>query len=325
MGFLRFIGFSGVRAWQGFWRNAMMSLATTATVVLMLVLLSGLFIVISGLNSGLQFIESKVGVTAELVGEPEQPDLTTDQLNALLDYTKSLPGVASVTYVSPAMAMERLKEVYAQRGQKLDLGESGANIKLYASIEVSLNDPSASESVANALANRQEVVQITTKQAAVDKLIGIINVIRTVGLVAITLVGLTVLFMIVNTIRIAVYARASEIEIMRLVGASDSFIRWPFILEGILCGLLGALVAIGMVAIVWDPDPAGPLQRLPDARRGRSAVPRHAFRAAAGGRPGRRCGGLLDQRAVVPDRLGPPRIAVARAPGTEPGAVSESQ
>ena len=59
--------------------------------------------------------------------------------------------------------------------------------------------------------------------------------------------------MIVNTIRIAVYSRSSEIEIMRLVGASDSFIRWPFILEGVLCGLIGALVAIGAVAAVWDP------------------------------------------------------------------------
>jgi len=251
--FFRFIGFSAVRAWQGFWRNAMMSLATTATVVLMLVLLSGLFIVVSGLNSGLQFIESKVGVTAELVGEPDQPDLTTDQLDTLITFTRSLPGVDTVTYVSPAMAMQRLKQVYAQRGQQLDLGESGGNIKLYASIEVSLTDPSYSESVASALSDRSEVVQITTKQASVDKLISVINVIRTVGLVAITLVGLTVLFMIVNTIRIAVYARANEIEIMRLVGASDSFIRWPFILEGILCGLLGALVAIGMVAIVWDP------------------------------------------------------------------------
>ena len=66
MGFLRFIGFSVIRAWQGFWRNAMMSLATTATVVLMLVLLSGLYIVITGLNIGLSFIESKVGVTARL-------------------------------------------------------------------------------------------------------------------------------------------------------------------------------------------------------------------------------------------------------------------
>ena len=67
LGFLRFCGFSVVRAWQGFWRNAMMSLAATATVILMLVLLSGLFIVLTGLNSGIDFIERKVGVTAELV------------------------------------------------------------------------------------------------------------------------------------------------------------------------------------------------------------------------------------------------------------------
>src|SRR5207253_8474189 len=101
MGFLRFIGFSVIRAWQGFWRNAMMSLATTATVVLMLVLLSGLYIVITGLNSGLSFIESKVGVTAQLVGPPDQPPLTDSQIAALLAYTRGLPGVKDVSYVSP--------------------------------------------------------------------------------------------------------------------------------------------------------------------------------------------------------------------------------
>ncbi|HEY4768936.1 MAG TPA: FtsX-like permease family protein, partial [Candidatus Limnocylindria bacterium] len=85
------------------------------------------------------------------------------------------------------------------------------------------------------------------------KLLGIIGVIRTAGIAALALVGLTVLFMIVNMIRIAVYSRSSEIEIMRLVGASDSFIRWPFIFEGILCGLLGAVITILMVAVAWDP------------------------------------------------------------------------
>ncbi|SRR6266566_2586230 len=254
MGFLRFIGFSVIRAWQGFWRNAMMSLATTATVVLMLVLLSGLYIVITGLNSGLSFIESKVGVTAQLVGPPDQKALTDDQLATLIAYTRGLPGVRDVSYVSPDEAMQRLKDVYAARGQTLDLGNDPQNrITIYASIEIQLTDPNMGEPVAAALRDRQEVVQITTKQDELDKLVGVINVVRTVGLVAIALVGLTVLFMIVNTIRIAVYSRSGEIEIMRLVGASDSFIRWPFILEGILCGLIGALVAIGLVAIVWDP------------------------------------------------------------------------
>ena len=246
MAFARFVGFSVVRAWQGFWRNAMMSLAATATVVLMLVLLSGLFIVLTGLNSGIDFIESKVGVTAELVD-----DLPTATRDGLIADIKQLPGVIGVDYVSPAEAFRRLQDSFASQGKKLETG--GANIKLQATLEIQLADPSFASSVGNALGERSQVTKITTQQEQIDKLLGIINVIRTAGLVAVGLVGLTVLFMIVNTIRIAVYSRANEIEIMRLVGASDSFIRWPFILEGIMCGLIGAVVALVLVAIVWDP------------------------------------------------------------------------
>jgi cell division transport system permease protein len=248
MPFLRFIGFSVVRAWQGFWRNAMMSLAATATVVLMLVLLAGLFIVITGLNAGLEFIESKVAVTARLVD-----NLSEARRERLIDEVESLPGVASVDYVSPAAAMQRLEDSYREIGRELDLGDPDSEISIFASLEISLSDPDASGSVGRALSENDDVERVLTKQAEYDTLLGIINVIRTVGLVGIGLVGLTVLFMIINTIRIAVYSRAGEIEIMRLVGASDSFIRWPFILEGILCGLIGALVTIVLVAAVWDP------------------------------------------------------------------------
>ncbi len=248
MGFIRFIGFTAVRAWQGFWRNAMMSLAATATVVLMLVLLSGLYIVLSGMNAGLEYIESKVAVTAQLVD-----NLTSLEREALIADVEQQPGVREVTYVSPTMAMQRLREVYRERGEELDLGGAEGNIKLYSSLEIALEEPEYSAPVGSFLAERTEVERIITKQAEYDKLLGIINLIRTVGLVAIALVGLTVLFMIVNTIRIAVYSRSNEIEIMRLVGASDGFIRWPFILEGVLCGLIGAIVAIVLVAIVWEP------------------------------------------------------------------------
>ncbi len=246
MGFLRFIGFSIVRAWQGFWRNAMMSLAATATVILMLALLAALFIVISGLNSGLEFIESKVAVTVRLVD-----DLPDADREALIDEVEALPGVASVLYVTPEEAMRRLRDYYHDAGQELDTG--GATITLYESLEISLSDPDAAGDVATALSDHPGVERIVTKQAEYDALLGIINVIRNVGIGIVVLVGLTVLFMIINTIRIAVYSRAGEIEIMRLVGASDSFIRWPFILEGILCGLIGAGVTILAVAGAWNP------------------------------------------------------------------------
>jgi len=247
VGFVRFIGFTIVRAWQGFWRNAMMSLAATATVVLMLVLLAALFIVISGLNAGLAFIESKVAVTAQL-----EDGTSGGQREELTAEIEAMPGVASVEYVSPTDAMQRLREAYEATGRKLDLGTS-TNITLFASLEINLTDPNASGAVVDALSDHAHIERIITKQAEYDTLLGIINVIRTVGIVAVGLVALTVLFMIINTIRIAVFSRAGEIEIMRLVGASDAFIRWPFILEGILCGLVGALITIVIVAAVWDP------------------------------------------------------------------------
>ena len=248
MPFLRFIGFSIVRAWQGFWRNAMMSLAATATVILMLVLLSALFIVITGLNAGLEFIEGKVAVTARL-----DDGLSQAARERLIEEVEAYPGVESVEYVSPAVAMDRLRQSYIEVGRELDLGDPDSKITIFASLEISLADADASGDVAAALTTHDDVDRVLTKQTEYDALLGIINVIRTVGLVGIGLVGLTVLFMIINTIRIAVYSRANEIEIMRLVGASDSFIRWPFILEGVLCGLAGAIVTIVLAAVVWDP------------------------------------------------------------------------
>lgn len=246
MGFLRFLGFTVVRAGQGFWRNKMMSLAATATVILMLVLLSGLVIVLGGLNSGLAYIESKVGVTARLVD-----GLAPEAVDQLVAEVSGLPGVASVEYVSPEEAMRRLEQAYAARGQTLETG--GSDISLYASIEVALTDPAAATSVSAALGERPEIERITTNQEQYDKLLGVTNVVRLAGLSAMILVGLTVVFMIVNMIRIAVFSRSREIEIMRLVGASDAFIRWPFIMEGMLCGLLGAVFTVLLVALVWGP------------------------------------------------------------------------
>src|ERR671914_505277 len=125
MPFLRFAGFTVVRAWQGFWRNAVMSLAATATVILMLVLLAALLIVLAGLDSGLRFIESKVEVTAELRDNIDRPSR-----QRLIERIEAMPEVTEIEYVSPDEAFRRLREAARAQGRVVDTG--GAQIELQA-------------------------------------------------------------------------------------------------------------------------------------------------------------------------------------------------
>ncbi len=100
------------------------------------------------------------------------------------------------------------------------------------------------------------VDQVKEQQTTVDSLLTITNVLSTAGTVVLFVIAFIVLFIIVNTIRLAVVARAEEIEIMRLVGASDAFIRWPFVFEGAMVGLLGAALTLGLLYRRGGPDRA---------------------------------------------------------------------
>ena len=110
---ISFVAFSLRRAWQGFWRNAVMSLAATATMVFMLVLLSGFFVVLTGLNAGLEFVEQKVQIVADV-----KDSATTPAIEALTARTAALPEVASVEYVSSGEALRRFQERLRQQGRE---------------------------------------------------------------------------------------------------------------------------------------------------------------------------------------------------------------
>lgn len=240
---LSFVAFSLKGAWQGFWRNAVMSLAATATMVLMLVLLSAFFVVLSGLDAGLQFVEQKVQVVAEL--RDDAPDLKIAQLKQDIS---ALPEVATVEYIDKATALAQFKQRMAEQGRE-DLTQYLDSNPLPASLNITLKDPHDFGSVVQVLQARTDVVQTVEQvQDLVDRVLTVTNLLRTIGLVLLALVGLTVLFIIINTIRLAVVARSEEIEIMRLVGASDAFIRWPFIFEGAMVGLFGALITLMLLA-----------------------------------------------------------------------------
>jgi cell division transport system permease protein len=246
---LTFVLFSMRRAWQGFWRNALMSLAATLTMVLMLLLLAGFFILQSVLLASLSFVEQKVEVVAYV-----QMNSTQAQVDTLVAKLQAMPEVASVEFISRDEALLRFREAQAAQGRE-DLTTYLEANPLYASVNVKLRAPSDLQAVTEALkpANEPIVRNVLNIQALVDRVVTVTTFVRTAGVAMVTIVGMIVLFIIVNTIRLAVVARAEEIEIMRLVGASDAFIRWPFVFEGALVGLLGALVTLGLLAAGSDP------------------------------------------------------------------------
>jgi cell division transport system permease protein len=242
-----FIAFSLRRAWQGFWRNALMSLAATATMVLMLVLLAGFWIIQTGLLSALDFTESKVEVVANINLDATPADIATLEANI-----RAMPEVAGTTFVSREEALARFQQSMKDQGRE-DLTKYLDTNPLTASEEVKLHDPSFSKTVADALRQQPAVRNVLDTKDTAQNVKTVTDILRTAGSIILLVIAVIVLFIIVNTIRLAVFARAEEIEIMRLVGASDAFIRWPFVFEGAMVGLLGAAITLGGLSLLSEP------------------------------------------------------------------------
>jgi cell division transport system permease protein len=244
---ISFLAFSVSRAWQSFWRNAAMSLAATATMTLMLLLLSGFWIVQAGLLAGLEFVEQKVQVVADL------RDGTTDSQVAVLQARiQAMPEVADVAYVSKADALRRFQASRQAQGQE-DLTSYLQANPLPASLEVRLRRPDDFSTVTDALRADPSVERVQNIADLANRVTTVTDFLRTAGLGLLAVIGAIVLFIVINTIRLAVVGRSEEIEIMRLVGASDAFIRWPFVFEGAMVGLLGAALTLGILFAASDP------------------------------------------------------------------------
>jgi cell division transport system permease protein len=244
---ISFLLFSVSRAWQSFWRNAAMSLAATATMTLMLLLLSGFWIVQAGLLAGLQFVEQKVQVVADL-----EDDASTSAIATLQTTLQAMPEVSEVVYVSKDDALRRFQENRKAQGEE-DFTSYLRTNPLPASLEVSLRKADGFEAVASVLRNAPDVKSVKNIADLANRVVTITGFLRTAGVALLLVIGAIVLFIVINTIRLAVVGRAEEIEIMRLVGASDAFIRWPFVFEGAMVGLLGAGITLGVLAGASEP------------------------------------------------------------------------
>jgi cell division transport system permease protein len=225
-----------------------MTLAATSTMILMLLLLSGFWILRTGLLAGLEFVEQKVEVVADL-----RDNITPAQVEILTRGVLAHPEVATVTFVSKDQALENFRTSLSAQGQE-DLTRYLNQNPLHPSLNVKLRDPHSYGTILQDLrASAPDVTNVQDSQNLVDRVLTVTSILSTAGTVILLVIAVIVLFIIVNTIRLAVLARAEEIEVMRLVGASDAFIRWPFVFEGAFVGLLGATATLAILFIAADP------------------------------------------------------------------------
>jgi len=246
---MHFLRFSVRLALQGLWRNRIMNIAATVTMILMLILLSALVIVISGVEAGLSYVESKVEVRAEL-----HDGLLEERVFEFRERLGELAEVATVTYVSKDDALAAFRASRAEQGQE-DITDLYTDFNpFYAYFAVELSDPRESRELISALEAETSLVRaVLGQQTGIDRLVELTSQLRNLGVVVLAFVGLTVLLIVINSIRMALMSRAQEIEIMRLVGASDRYVRWPFIFEGVFIGFAGAVITLLLLLIASRP------------------------------------------------------------------------
>jgi cell division transport system permease protein len=222
-----------------------MSTFSVTTTTVMLLMLGSFLVVIASLNVTLRALEQKIDVVAYIkdTADPAGVQNLRDNLGKNAD-------VASVNYISKDDALARMKQTLGDKAQLLSQVQGNP---LPASLEIQLKFASSAPALADELQHEEVIEDVDYKRDVVERLLAITSFLRLAGTVIVLGLSAIALFIIVNTTRIAMYSRRQEIEIMKLVGATDWFVRWPFIFEGMFLGLLGGLLTVGLVALGYQP------------------------------------------------------------------------
>lgn len=159
---------------------------------------------------------------------------------------RSLEGVNNIRFKTEEEALNQLKKRYGKNQDMLDA------YQLPASYVVTLSDLTLSGKIVEQVNTFENVRNVTSSQDTIQKLVSLANGVRMTSVVIIVLLVLISTFIIANTIKLTVHARRKEISIMKYVGATNSFIRWPFIVEGMIIGIVAGLISILIIGMAYN-------------------------------------------------------------------------
>lgn len=241
---IRTIGRHARDSFKNISRNGWMTFASVSAVTVTLILVGVFFVIMMNLNRVAETIEDDVQIRVHIDVAATPQDQQT-----LKSEIESIPEVKTVAFSSKKAELDNLVS---------SLGEEGKSFKLFEQ-DNPLNDvfivktkkPTDTMKVAKQIEKSTFVAKVKYGQGKVEKLFKFIKASRNVGVVLIIGLFFTAIFLISNTIKITIIARRREIKIMRLVGATNTFIRWPFFLEGLWLGVLGSILPIILISIAY--------------------------------------------------------------------------
>ncbi|MFO7343159.1 MAG: permease-like cell division protein FtsX [Bacillaceae bacterium] len=241
---IRTIGRHAKESWKSIFRNGWMTFASISSVTVTLLMVGVFYVILMNLNQVAKSIEEDVKIKVLIDSAADKA--MQEQLEAKI---KSIPEVDTVTFSSKDHELQQLIKSFGEDGKIFQLYEQ--ENPLYDAFIVTTKVPEDTIKVAEQIEKMDNVYRVNYGKENVEKLFKIINISRNVGLVLILGLLFTAVFLISNTIKITIVSRRREIEIMRLVGATNGFIRWPFFLEGLWLGMMGAILPIALIITVY--------------------------------------------------------------------------
>ena len=234
-------------AYRALRRNAAPSLAAIVTIAVTVLLIGVLVPVLDASGSKTDDVRSQLELKVFLFD-----DATNNEISSLQNKIAGIPHVENVEYISPAAALKILED---RLEDKSLLDQLNSN-PLPPAFNVKVDNPDNLESVQTALSPPDSTGKPQPISAAIDEIVTgeqtqqireVTGAVKILLAVIAVLLAIASVFLVGNTIRLSIYARRREVEVMQLVGATNWFIRWPFVIEGLVVGLFGALIAVGIL------------------------------------------------------------------------------
>lgn len=233
-----------VEAFRGVKRSGLMSIVAIGIVTVSLFIF-GLFLVFI---ANLGHIVSNVGTRLDMVAYVNS-DLNTESVGQIEFSMSKINGVDEVRYVSREEAWKSFKEDF---GERLNLDEVAGGNPLPNSFAIKVRSPELLPIVASEIAKLPIVEEVRYSGKLIKQMQDLVAAVRIGGIGLMFLLFAATLLIVVNTIRLTVIARATDIYIMKLVGATESFVRWPFVIEGIIIGVLGGVFGFVLVKSLYE-------------------------------------------------------------------------